>query len=176
VSSPNLICCSSEVSRSEREWRLFRPSSSALPRQRCRRGKEIRRPLRSRARPDRGRWRSDSSIFCRSWGRRALAASSVYVHPRSYRCLEDFQPHLVANRDEIPRLTERWPFGSNALSYELRMIFRFLPGFALMSQDVVGWKLARQIKEEPLHRADNAALKCLFPSRTDHRRQLGEPS
>jgi hypothetical protein len=84
-------------------------------------------------------------------------------HRRFYRCLEDFQPGLVADRNAVPRLTEGWAFGSNALSYELRVVLRFLPGLALMSEDVLGWKLADQIKEKPFHRAHNATPKCLFP-------------
>jgi hypothetical protein len=92
----------------------------------------------------------------------APAGSNVCAHRRSYRRLEDFQPGLVADRNEVPRLTEPRPFGSNALSYEFRMFFRFLPGFALVPQDVMRGKLADEIKEKPLHGRINAALKCLF--------------
>jgi hypothetical protein len=95
------------------------------------------------------------ALFCAALNRSERVSAS-------YRCLEDFQSCLVADRDAIPGLTEHGPFGSKALSDELGMIFRFLPGFALMSQGVMGWKLARQVKEKPLHNAQSAALKCPF--------------
>jgi hypothetical protein len=50
------------------------------------------------------------------------------------------------------------------MSDELRMVFRFLPGPATVSQDVMGRKLSGQIKEELLHKAHNAVLYRLFLS------------
>jgi len=50
------------------------------------------------------------------------------------------------------------------MSDEFRVVFRFLPGPAPVSQDVMGRKLSGQIKEELLHKAHNALLHRLFLS------------
>jgi hypothetical protein len=50
------------------------------------------------------------------------------------------------------------------MSDEFRVVFRFLPGPATVSQDVMGRKLSGQIKEELLHETHNAVLWRLFLS------------
>ena len=50
------------------------------------------------------------------------------------------------------------------MSDELRVVFRFLPGPATVSQDIMGRKLSGQIKEELLHETHNAVLWRLFLS------------
>jgi hypothetical protein len=50
------------------------------------------------------------------------------------------------------------------MSDELRVVFRFLPGPATVSQDVLGRKLSGQIKEELFHETHNAVLCRLFLS------------
>jgi len=80
------------------------------------------------------------------------------VDRRFYRGLENFIAALIANRDVVPGLRESRPFGADPMSEEFRVVFRFLPGPAPVSQDVMGRKLSGQIKEELLHKTHNAVL------------------
>jgi hypothetical protein len=57
------------------------------------------------------------------------------------------------------------------MSDEFRVVFRFLPGPATVSQDVMGRKLSGQIKEELLHETHNAVLWRLFLSFMSRTRQ-----
>jgi Protein of unknown function (DUF2934) len=84
------------------------------------------------------------------------------VDRRFYRGLENFVAALIADRDVVPGLRESRPFGADPMSDEFRVVFRFLPGPATVSQDVMGRKLSGQIKEELLHETHNAILWRLF--------------
>jgi hypothetical protein len=86
------------------------------------------------------------------------------VDRRFYRGLENFVAALIADRDVVPGLRESRPFGADPMSDEFRVVFRFLPGPATVSQDVMGRKLSGQIKEELLHETHNAVLWRLFLS------------
>jgi hypothetical protein len=89
---------------------------------------------------------------------------TVNVDRRFYRGLENFVAAVIADGDVVPGLRESRPFGADPMSDELRVIFRFLPGPAPVSQDVMGRKLSGQIKEELFHKAHNARLHRLFLS------------
>jgi hypothetical protein len=92
---------------------------------------------------------------------------------RFYRGLEDFVAALIADRDVVPGLRESRPFGADPMRDELRVVFRFLPGPATVSQDIMGRKLSGQIKEELLHKTHNAVLQRLFLSPMSRLRREG---
>ena len=53
------------------------------------------------------------------------------------RRLEDFDAALVSDCNVVAGFRERRPLRSNSVSNELSMIFRFLAGPALMSEDIM---------------------------------------
>jgi hypothetical protein len=70
---------------------------------------------------------------------------------RSYWCREYLCATFIADSDEVPWFGEAWPFSSDAICNEGRVLFGFLIGQAFMSHEIVGANVSDEIKEEPLH-------------------------
>jgi hypothetical protein len=71
-------------------------------------------------------------------------------------CFEYFSAAIVPDGDVVSRLRKGGPLHSNPMGDEFSVVLRFLPGPALMSQDVVSRQLDGKVKEEPLHKSPNA--------------------
>jgi hypothetical protein len=57
---------------------------------------------------------------------------------RIYWCRKDICAMFVADSDEVPWFGEAWPFSSDAMCNEGRVLFGFLFGRAFMPHEIVG--------------------------------------
>jgi hypothetical protein len=66
---------------------------------------------------------------------------------RTYWCREYLCATFVAHGDEVPSFNEAWPFSSDAMCNEGRVLFGFRFGRAFMSHEIVGANLSDSINK-----------------------------